>query len=118
MSKAEKIRKYLAWAKLYVGEEPRLNLIFEVNKRYFPNICLAFPSANGLFPAGFLLICDRRPTEKEEKILDTLSNQGFLVMACNDWNTCTSVTMDYLKQESQGPDAIDPRWLPDDVSLN
>ena len=108
-------KRYLAWVKWYVKEEPSLNLIYKISKEDFPNIGIGFPSGDGNFPAGFIFLIEKPPTPKQDSIMSDLADKGFFVMATDDWEAAKDMTLAYLKVEGT---LEDPRFLPDEINLN
>lgn len=111
------VDRFLAWAQLYSKEEPTLKLIHRIVKPDFPNIGLGFPSTDGIFPGGFILLKDSMPTAKEEANLMLLTQQGYFVMAVSSWQKAAEMTLIYFKVDNF-LNVLDERFLPDEISLN
>lgn len=112
------VDRFLAWAKLYSKEEPTLKLIHRIVKPDFPNIGFGFPSNDGIFSGGYLLLKDHSPpTMPEEANIFNLTQQGYFVMATSSWQKAAEMTLTYLKVDNCF-NVVDDRFLPDDISLN
>jgi hypothetical protein len=113
------IDKYKAWLKMYEAEESSLKHVYNIDKKSWPNIGIAMPSPDGTFEAGFIMLCEGKPTKPQDHVMERLSSMGYFTLATNCYQTAAQFTLEYLKHEKEIGDKFpDPRYLPDDISLN
>lgn len=119
VSRVSNVDRFMAWAEMYSAEEPALKNICRIEKKNFPNICLAFPSGDGAFPVGFMLICDHKLPKGADKVMEGMAENCLFTVCTNDWTAARDITLEYLKhQPGPGDPYPDPRYLPEDISLN
>ncbi len=114
------IQKFHAWCQFYAQEEPQLALVYSISRDNFPNIGLGFPCPGGLFIGGFVVLHPpgKVLTPELEESMYQLAGQGYFVASTTDWEVAQEIVMNYLKT-NRGPAWMDdPRFLPEDISLN
>ena len=121
----ETLEKVLEWAKVYAMEEPQLHLLHKIDKKGFPNLGLACPSADERFNAMYIYIPEddakNKLPKRLEDTMDELAKECNFVIACDNWETTRNFILSYLKNTNKkGPDldGPDPRLFPDEVCLN
>ena len=111
------VQKLLHWCRTYSMEEPLLKLVYSISSEDFPNIGIGFSSGDEMYDGGYILLASDIPTPLQQQKLHELASQGYFVFSTDDWQVAKEMIMTYLKRQ-RPPGYEDPRFLPDQISLN